>query len=130
MAEAIRFYGESVVKGKKIFVLGDMLELGAASAETHRKIGELAVSEKPFAVFFIGKEMAGAYEAATDLRDRNGCDVKLFSEPSSDDESVEKVAAGVREMLSDGDLVLVKGSRGLRLERVVSVIFENGEVPQ
>ena len=128
MAEAIRFYGECTKTNRKvIFVLGDMLELGAASAEIHRKTGELAASEKPYAAFFVGKEMVGAYEAATEYCKKNSVATRLFSEPSCDDDSVGKVAAAVRELLSDGDLVLVKVSRGLRLERVVSVLCDKAE---
>ena len=131
MAESIRFYGGSAsssVGSKKIFVLGDMLELGDASAETHAKTGELAASEKPYAVFFVGKEMAKAYEAARAYCEKNGLDVRLFSEPDTSDAAVQGVTDKVLSLVSDGDLVLVKGSRGLRLERVASVLCEKAGV--
>ncbi len=152
MAESIKFYGESGKQAagnqaegtrtaagcascaasgavcKKIFVLGDMLELGAASAEIHRKTGELAASEKPYAVFFVGSEMVHAYEAAISYCKAHGTDTKVYSEPDAGDEAVKKVTEKVLELVSDGDLVLVKGSRGLRLERVASVLCEKAGV--
>ena len=128
MAESIRFYGGSKIGGKKVFVLGDMLELGAASAEIHRNMGVLAASEKPFAVFFVGREMSNAYEAACEYCREHDCDVKLFAEKDTDDSSVLNVSETAAALASDGDLFLVKGSRGLRLERVVSVLCEKAGV--
>jgi len=149
MAESLRFYGSNATqvesKGacsacageqvadenaacKKIFVLGDMLELGDASAEIHSKTGELAASEKPYAVFFVGQEMVHAYNAASAYCKAHGIDTKVFSEPDTDDDAVQKVTERILELVSDGSLVLVKGSRGLRLERVASVLCEKAGV--
>lgn len=146
MAESIKFYGESSAQGdageqsggkmssaadvacKKIFVLGDMLELGAASAEIHWKTGELAASEKPYAIFFVGQEMVHAFNAARSYCDEHCIETKVFSEPDTGDDAVQKVTEKVLELVSDGDLVLVKGSRGLRLERVASVLCEKAGV--
>ena len=155
MAESIKFYGESGGKTggaqpaagektgdtqfvgtqpaagvacKKIFVLGDMLELGAASAEIHRKTGELAASEKPYAIFFVGQEMVHAFNAARSYCEEHCIGTKVFSEPDTGDDAVQKVTEKVLELVSDGDLVLVKGSRGLRLERVASVLCEKAGV--
>ncbi|MCR4939134.1 MAG: UDP-N-acetylmuramoyl-tripeptide--D-alanyl-D-alanine ligase [Treponemataceae bacterium] len=124
MAESIRFYGQSKVKGKKIFIIGDMRELGSVSADVHKGIGALAASQRPFAVFFVGSEMVAAYEAACLYCREKQLEMNLFSEENIEDASVIKVAEKAAELLSDGDLVLVKGSRGVRLERVVSVLCD------
>jgi UDP-N-acetylmuramoyl-tripeptide--D-alanyl-D-alanine ligase len=105
-----------------------MLELGDSSAEIHRKTGELAVSEKPYAVFFIGQEMVHAYNAANAYCKAHCMETKVFSEPHTDDAAVQKVTEKILELVSEGDLVLVKGSRGLRLERIASVLCEKAGV--
>ena len=149
MAESLRFYGSNATQAEssgtssscagetvagedaacnKIFVLGDMLELGDSSAEIHRKTGELAVSEKPYAVFFIGQEMVHAYNTANAYCKAHCIDTKVFSEPHTDDAAVQKVTEKILELVSEGDLVLVKGSRGLRLERIASVLCEKAGV--
>lgn len=128
MSESIKFYGGADISGKKIFVLGDMLELGEAAADIHKKIGELAVAEKPFAIFFLGSFMEVAYKAALSCCGDGELDVKLFHEAETDDSSMQSVADRISSLLSDGDLVLVKGSRGLRMERIVSVLCEKAGV--
>jgi UDP-N-acetylmuramoyl-tripeptide--D-alanyl-D-alanine ligase len=98
--------------GKKIIVLGDMLELGAASPEEHRKIGR-EVSRLQFGYLLtFGPAAAAVSEAATAAFNRH------FQEKG-------ELAEALRSLLAPGDLVLVKGSRGMKMEEIVSFVQQN-----
>ncbi len=94
--------------GRKIFVFGDMLELGLAAEEEHRRIGRLCVEQDIYWLVGIGRWAALAVaEAATGgLR----ADVA---------ESAEEASVLIRSELIPSDVVLVKASRAMALERVV-----------
>jgi UDP-N-acetylmuramoyl-tripeptide--D-alanyl-D-alanine ligase len=97
--------------GRRIAVLGEMLELGRASAELHRAVGRYAAGrgiDLLVGVRGSGREIVeGAREAGLDG------DAALFFEDSAE--------AGdyVREKARLGDAVLFKGSRGVRVERAL-----------
>ncbi len=94
--------------GRRVGVLGDMLELGPGAAELHREIGlyadargvELLLSVGPLAAEMRGA-FAGESHAAADA---------------------EGAAALLGDLLRDDDTVLVKGSRGVGLERVATAL--------
>lgn len=95
-------------KGRAIAVLGDMLELGSYAEEAHRKLGRW-MSELPLDVFIaVGPIMAAAADE--------------FSAASEQSFSVDS-AADARKILLDicreGDTILVKGSRGMEMEKVL-----------
>jgi UDP-N-acetylmuramoyl-tripeptide--D-alanyl-D-alanine ligase len=102
-------------RAKKFVVLGDMLELGKFSVEKHKEIG-LRVVESEIDVLITKGEGAkdiadGAIEAGMDQD-------KVFS--FSDNESAGRFLQG---RLKEGDLVLVKGSQGMRMEEIVKEIM-------
>jgi len=94
--------------GRKIFVFGDMLELGPAAEEEHRRIGRLCVEKGIYWLIGIGRWGAVAVEevAASGLH----ADVA---------ESPEEAVALIRSELGPSDVVLVKASRAIGLERVI-----------
>lgn len=94
--------------GRKIFVFGDMLELGPAAEEEHRRIGRLCVEQDIYWLIGVGRWATLAVEeaAAGGLR----ADVA---------ENAEEAVALIRPELIASDVVLVKASRALALERVV-----------
>jgi len=94
--------------GRKIFVFGDMLELGLAAEEEHRRIGRLCVEHDIYWLVGIGRwaALAVAEAAAGGLR----ADVA---------ESAEEVVSLIRPELVASDVVLVKASRAMGLEQVV-----------
>jgi UDP-N-acetylmuramoyl-tripeptide--D-alanyl-D-alanine ligase len=94
--------------GRKVYVLGSLLELGASSSELHAKAGRVAASSKADALFFFGAEMEDAYRAASD----SGFPGFMAFSDSADD-----LSAQLQSYLRDGDFVLMKGSRGMRMER-------------
>ncbi len=117
MLGALDFLGEVVWPGRKIAVLGGMRELGGMSAEAHRELGDrLARSTLDAAVLF-GEEMREAWDrlSASPLGTKS-----LWTADYAE------LARGVRGLLCEGDLVLVKGSRGLELERLLADALSAG----
>ncbi len=93
--------------GRRVCVLGDMLELGAMSTSAHREIGERIARGSIERAVLVGPAMKDAYEAQRS----SSVDATHHAERASLDATALE--------LRDGDLVLVKGSRGMRMERVV-----------
>jgi UDP-N-acetylmuramoyl-tripeptide--D-alanyl-D-alanine ligase len=91
-----------------IVVLGDMLELGEAAEAEHREVGRLVAAAGAAEFVGLGPHMAAAVEAA-----RAAGLAEAWAAPTS-----EEAVAHLLKRLAPGDLVLVKGSRGMRMERV------------
>lgn len=136
MQKAIEFAGSLDCEGApKIFVLADMLELGERSAAEHSKIGQLAARCGASFLIFVGNLMKAAYDAS-----QGSSAKRVFIEGSSDD-AMEAVAREVTAFASafatafasqnaqDGvkPVVLLKGSRGMRLERVAALLGSGEE---
>ncbi len=99
--------------GRRIAVLADMKELGASSAEEHRRIGrEVARESRLDIVIFHGEEMRLAYEAARHADDM-AIDSLFFDRKDA-------LADALADMLLPEDILLVKGSRGMKMEDVVA----------
>jgi UDP-N-acetylmuramoyl-tripeptide--D-alanyl-D-alanine ligase len=99
--------------GRRVAVLGDMLELGPNAARMHAEIGERAASTGVESFLGLGPHMRHAVEAAAAAG--LGKRAQHFSD-------LESLVAALRELLRPGDAVLVKGSRGSRMERVVAAL--------
>lgn len=108
MTAALETVAALASKERAVAVLGDMLELGAEEMAEHRAMGGVA-SDKVGKVAFFGPRMKAAYEAAK----------PRLQERAAHFLEVEPLLTWVRGQLSSQDVVLVKGSRGMRLERVV-----------
>jgi UDP-N-acetylmuramoyl-tripeptide--D-alanyl-D-alanine ligase len=96
--------------GRRIAVLADMLELGPTGPELHYHIGTLAAERVDWLFTYgaLAEEIArGAVEG--------GLPVEQVLTAKSHDE----LAASLLEILQEGDRVLVKGSRGMRMEKIV-----------
>ena len=91
---------------KKIVVLGDMLELGEKEIEFHREIIEKALSIKCDKIYLYGERMKKAY----DLLEKND-KIRCFN----DKEDIVKLIANETEKIA----VLLKGSRGMKLEEII-----------
>lgn len=104
--------------GRKIAALGDMLELGSVEREGHWEVGQKAAATVAtlFTLGSLGRIIA---EAALDA----GMDEAAVRVA----EDKETIVAGIREMLEPGDVVLVKGSRGMAMEEIVAGLVEEGE---
>ena len=99
--------------GKRIAVLGDMLELGIQSEALHAEVGRRAAVAGIDLLLGLGDRMRHAVRAARDagLGDR-ACHF----------DTLEALVAALQAELRPGDAVLVKGSRGSRMERVVAAL--------
>lgn len=102
--------------GVLIAVLGDMYELGAEAERLHTDIGREVVRAGARVLIACGALMAHAGRAAA-ARSATGAriEVVLLQGP-------ESAADCVRELAGERDVVLVKGSRGMRMERVVEAL--------
>ncbi len=99
---------------RTVAVLGDMRELGPGSAEFHRETGAQAAQAGVALVVAVG-------EHAADYAAGHGGDVRRTAD-------AEEAAALVPELLEPGDIVLVKASRGVGLERVTAALVEGTAV--
>lgn len=97
--------------------LGDMLELGAASEEMHRKIGTLMATIGVNAVFLRGDFSA---VTATGAREGGMSDQNIFFLSGSEDDGMPFLKKNLRK----GDWILVKGSRRMKMEKIVAQICE------
>ena len=86
-----------------------MLELGALSRAAHIEAINRALMIRPAALIVVGPEMI---QAAATISTTEG--VQVITAPDS-----PAAAALVRDLIRDGDLLLVKGSRGIAMERVI-----------
>ncbi|MSR29646.1 MAG: UDP-N-acetylmuramoyl-tripeptide--D-alanyl-D-alanine ligase [Phycisphaerales bacterium] len=104
---------------RRVTVLGDMLELGAAGPALHEEIGRAVGTgvggPPPDVAIFVGALSAHAAHACAD---RASC--KVMHVP---DLSAASVTAVIAELLP-GDAVLLKGSRGIALERLLASLYE------
>ena len=101
--------------GRKIAVLGDILELGDVSWQCHYDTG-LAISEEELhMVVTVGQEMKALAKAIID----SGAGIAVCSFDTN-----EEAIQWLLENVSDGDAILVKGSRGMHEEEVVMALRE------
>ncbi len=100
--------------GKKALVFGDMLELGEISESAHREVGALVASKGIDRFYTYGQMASLAAKSAAE----NGIG---FVE-SFDDKAA--LAAQLRADLDEGDAVLFKASRGMKLEEVIRIFAE------
>jgi UDP-N-acetylmuramoyl-tripeptide--D-alanyl-D-alanine ligase len=117
LTEMIRFLGRLQGYTRKIVVAGEMLELGPASAEMHRSCGREAANA---GVALIVAVQGEARSILTGAREAGLTDDRLqFAEDSV--EAGKKIAGVVQP----GDVVLVKGSRGVKLENVLNALHSS-----
>jgi UDP-N-acetylmuramoyl-tripeptide--D-alanyl-D-alanine ligase len=112
-AQQVRAPGERV-----IFVLGDMLELGALSQQRHREVGEMLATLTPRPDMVVAVGQAARLVAAE--AERAGLRVHTFAHS-------EAAAAFVQDTVTNytgPQLILIKGSRGVRLEEVTRRLVE------
>ena len=103
--------------GRRVAILADMFELGSASDDLHRAVLHHAAAEaKELALLILlGPRMSAAADALDRSVNQAG---RVVAIGRSDDDACRAAAAHIRA----GDVVLLKGSRRMRLERVLETL--------
>jgi UDP-N-acetylmuramoyl-tripeptide--D-alanyl-D-alanine ligase len=114
VARALETLAELRGSGRAFAVLGDMFELGDDAAELHAEVGRRAAAAGVETLVCVGELSAHTAAAA-----RAAGLTRVFETTSA-----EEAAARVRAAARSGDAVLVKASRGMKLERVVKLLTE------
>jgi len=108
---------------RKIVVLGDMLELGTETEKSHQEVAQKFLKIKGNIFIAVGPLMKIAVEELK-KKDFPLESIFYFSDPM-------KAGLKLQEIMEEGDLVLVKGSQGARMEKVLEeVIFETLSVDE
>ncbi len=97
-------------KGRAVAVLGDMLELGSYGEEAHRKLGRWLATLEVDVLIAVGELMSHTWREFSARRE--GAEGLHFSNP----DEARRVLLG---MVGKDDTILIKGSRGMRLERIL-----------
>lgn len=118
MMKVIDFCGELKNVGKKIFVLADMKELGVESEKSHEAIGRRISEVRPELVYLVGPEMKAAEKLA--WKGEGKISVKWFNE--SNDKNFNTIADNINLLAGDNDVILLKGSHSMQLEKLVPLL--------
>jgi len=112
LASVLGTLAASAPAGRRVLVMGDMLELGAQAAAFHRAAGERAAASGVALLVAVGPLSKNAAETAR----KAGVEVHT----ADDAPAAAKI---VPDLVREGDLVVIKGSRGIRLEQVVDALL-------
>ncbi|SFA54717.1 UDP-N-acetylmuramoyl-tripeptide--D-alanyl-D-alanine ligase [Anoxybacillus pushchinoensis] len=115
MRAALELLGQLTGYRKKIAIVGDMLELGDQEIAFHEQIGEMIDPQSIHYVLTYGTRAKAIAERASE-RFRAGC-VRSYDDK-------RKLAADVQALISAGDVILLKASRGMKLEEIISLLNE------
>lgn len=111
MNAALRTVSAAKRAGRFVAVLGSMRELGSDAAVKHREVGMEAAEHHVDLLFTFGEHAQDLAEGAKS--------VGLKADVVMTTEDIEELKRQVLSVLKPGDVVLVKGSRGMKLERLV-----------
>lgn len=114
MRQAIEALRDITSEGRKILVAGDMLQLGNLSGRFHHLVGRQAAESGIDLLVAVGKlaehVAKGAQEAG--MSEKN---IKLYN-------VTEEARGTVASLIKEGDTILVKGSRAMKMEQIVEVL--------
>lgn len=119
MLAGLRTLNELGQQKRMVLIVGDMLELGDEAKKEHYQIGRAAVESGVGKIYacghFSSDYKAGAIDSGLSANDFWECETSL------------EMAAFAAEQIKNGDVVLIKGSRGARMERVVERLMSWAE---
>ncbi|MGQ9779761.1 MAG: UDP-N-acetylmuramoyl-tripeptide--D-alanyl-D-alanine ligase [Bacillota bacterium] len=119
MEAALRVLAARPTSGRRVAVLGDMLELGPATEEAHREIGRQAAGAGLSLLLTFGEAARGIGLGAMEAGFPSAA-VRHYEEKTA-------LLETLRTFLRPGDVVLVKGSRGMRMEEIVAGLLQELE---
>ena len=114
VARAIQLLEQADVRGRRIAVIGDMLELGPREREYHYEVGRRTTPESIDVVIAVGPRSEALLEGA---RHSGFADDRLYHFPDA-----ERAGAFLQSFIQPGDLVLIKASRGIGLDKIVTML--------
>jgi UDP-N-acetylmuramoyl-tripeptide--D-alanyl-D-alanine ligase len=117
LTEMIRFLGRLQGYSRKIVVAGEMLELGSASAELHRECGKEAAGAGVSIVIGVQGDAKAILAGA-----RDGGIAAEHLKFASDSTEAGRLLS---EVVESGDVVILKGSRGVKLEQVLNALHSS-----
>ena len=112
LRSAIQTLDNLKIYGRRILVCADMLELGRYSRELHRSVGKFVADSQIDSVFTVGKLSRLISETAKRNR-------YLYARHY---DSVAAAQKGLKQYLRPGDTLLLKGSRAMRMERILAFL--------
>jgi UDP-N-acetylmuramoyl-tripeptide--D-alanyl-D-alanine ligase len=115
-AQALDFCDSLEWPGRRIYIMGAMLELGVHSEAAHSDLGRRLARSRGNKIFLYGGEML----PAGDVLENSGI-------PFYHTTVMEDLEGAVLEYIRPGDLVLLKGSRGCALEQLTDTALLKGE---
>ena len=98
--------------GRRILIFGDMFELGDESENQHIKVGQKCIESNLDYVFTVGTETLATHKSIT-----NGPKNMHF-------ETKEDLIKELKTEITDGDKILVKGSRGMAMETIIETLMK------
>ena len=104
-----------VAKSRKVVVLGDMLELGHIKVEAHRQIGEKLAKCHIDIVITVGDLARHIAEAASEF----GIDTTFACYSHNEASKI------LKKLIKPGDTILIKGSRGMKMENIIKMFLPN-----
>ncbi len=111
MRAALRTLAAMGAGRRKVAILGDMKELGDESGAAHRSVGECAEQSGVDLLLTVGTLAEDIARGATGVQARSFADTAAATE-------------AVAGLIEPGDIVLVKGSRAMEMERIVARLME------
>ncbi len=121
VSSALEMLGRLETTGKRIAALGDMLELGNLTIDTHRQIGAEAATVADMIVA-VGIRAKFILEAAREAG-KPEQNLKWF-------DNSREAGVWLQNQIGEGDTILVKGSQGIRMEKVVEEIMLRPELKE
>lgn len=113
MKSALKVLEQSVCDGKKTAILGDIYELGEYSDRQHYEVGLFARNLGIDRLVAVGEKAKNIAEGASG----GEADVQYFAEK-------EELYEKINQLAAPGDIILVKGSRGMKMEEIVEKLLE------
>ena len=108
-------------KYRRIIVLGDMKELGDKSTEEHYRIGRL-VPASGNVLITLGEQAKNIGQGARDAGMREGWVLAC--------ESLDEVISEIHNIMGAGDIIYIKGSQSMRMEKIVKVLLSDEHNPK
>jgi UDP-N-acetylmuramoyl-tripeptide--D-alanyl-D-alanine ligase len=118
MEAALKTLAEMPGRGRRIAVLGDMLELGKESARRHLELGKAAARHRLHGLYLFGREAGRVRTGA--LASGMGADLVVVGKDH------EEIARRLAQRVKARDWVLFKGSRGTHMEKALTAFKSLG----